>query len=116
MTADTSMATSTRDRHWSWCGELTWRRTAELREALFDLLEQPGLQRLVLDLTGVEVIDRTGVALLVGCHHRAAAMSRRLVLVDRSGAVAGALFCAGVLGGFDFDEAPAIRPPRRPPA
>lgn len=115
MAADISIATSVHDRHCSWHGELTWRRTAELRESLFDLLEVPTLDRLFLDVTAVDTIDRTGVALLVGGHHRAAAMSRRLVLVDRGGTVAGALSDAGVLAGFAFAGAPAIRHEHRPP-
>lgn len=120
MTVDTTVEARiterTRERRCSWCGELTWRRTAELREAVFDLLEQPGLRRLVLDVTGVEVIDRTGVALLVGCHHRAAAMSRTLVLVDGGGTVSDALSGAGVISAFAFDAPPAIRAGRRPVA
>lgn len=96
MSIDTEV-TPAHDQCTCWSGELTWRRTAELREALFDLLERPGVGRFVLDVSAVAEIDRTGVALLVGCHHRAAAMSRRLVLVDRGGTVSAALRRTGLL-------------------
>lgn len=93
----------TDDQHCAWHGELTWRRTAELREMLFDLLEAE-LGRLVLDVSAVHAVDRTGVALLVGCRRRAAIIGRSLVLVDRHGVVTDALSAAGLLSAFEFDD------------
>lgn len=106
MLFDISTPNRTKDRRCSWSGAVTWRRTAELREQIFDLLEDPHLDRLFLDVTAVESLDRTGVALLIGCHHRAAAMARTLILVDHRGTVIRALADACVLSGFEFDTPP----------
>lgn len=89
-----------RESRCTWIGEVTWRHTATLREQIFDLLETDPPVPLFLDVSAVSCIDRTGVALLIGSNHRAAAMGRRLVLVDRTGLVTRTLAAAGVLPSF----------------
>jgi anti-anti-sigma factor len=83
-TDDTGGGTEVRG---AWSGEVTWRETSALREALFDLLESPGPPTVHLDVCEVTTIDTTGLALLIGANHRAHGLGRSLVLVDRGGAV-----------------------------
>ena len=87
-----------------WAGEVTWRETAELREALFDLLETPGQCGPSLDVRAVTKIDRTGVALLIGANHRASALGRPLSLVDAYGPVTRKLSDLRMLGDFDVTQ------------
>lgn len=94
--------TRIRDSRCTWAGEVTWRDTATLREQLLDLLEAPGTGPVTVDVTGVERIDRTGIALLVGSSRRAAAIGRGLVLVDRAGIVSTALSGVGVRSSFSI--------------
>lgn len=84
----------------TWAGGVTWRHTAALREQIFDLLEEPAILQLFLDVSSVDRIDRTGVALLVGANQWAAAMNRQLVLIDRSGLITTALTDAKVRDDF----------------
>ena len=56
-----------------------------------DELEVPGSTGVRLDVRGVRSIDTTGIALLIGANHRAAANGRRLVLIDNNGTVTAAL-------------------------
>ncbi|HEY7857229.1 MAG TPA: STAS domain-containing protein [Candidatus Nanopelagicales bacterium] len=91
-----------REGRCTWIGEVTWRQTAMLREQIFDLLEADASAPLFLDVSSVERIDRTGVALLIGSNHRATAMNRHLVLIDDSGLIADALSDAGVRSSFDI--------------
>ena len=84
----------------AWTGDVSWHVTADLREALFDQLEAPGRTTLRLDVRGVSSIDRTGVALLIGANHRAAARGRRLELVDTDGPVTRALAAVHMLRDF----------------
>ena len=53
-----------------------------------------------LDVRAVTRINRGGVAILVGANHRAAAVGRRLILVDADGPVTTALAALRLLGGF----------------
>ena len=75
----------------NWVGDVTWRRTASLREALFDGLERAGATGVCLDVRGVNSIDRIGIALLIGANHRATSIGSRLTLVDAHGAITEAL-------------------------
>jgi anti-anti-sigma regulatory factor len=84
----------------AWPEEVTWREVADLREVLFDLLETPQSLSVRLDVRGVKVIDGTGVGLLIGANHRAAALGRRLVLIDGDGAVSAALRRIRMLSTF----------------
>ena len=48
----------------------------------------PGPGRLVVDLSGVELLDATGLGVLVGAHRRARLQDRELVLCDAGPRVA----------------------------
>jgi anti-anti-sigma regulatory factor len=95
---------------WSvWTGEVTWRQVAELREQLFDAMDI-GAGDQGLDVRGVRVIDRTGIALLIGANHRARSLGRALVLLDSDGPVTEALRRAHAI--TDLDLAPTSGFPR----
>jgi anti-anti-sigma regulatory factor len=87
-------------------GEVIWRETAALREALFDLLEAPGHDGLTLDVRAVTRIDRTGVALLIGANHRAAALGHPFTLIDAHGPVTRVLSGLRMLGDFEVTQVP----------
>ena len=55
----------------------------EVRLALHEILDQ-GVGDLLLHLAQAEVHDATGLGVIVGVHHRARRVGRRLVLVDVS--------------------------------
>lgn len=67
-------------------GHLDVTTAAELRADLLDVLEQRVAEPsgngddLVIDLSGVDVVDMVGVGLLVGVHRQAGRRGRRLVL------------------------------------
>jgi anti-anti-sigma regulatory factor len=84
-------APDTTDRLLAWAGGVTWRETTQLRELLFDALEVEGFTGVRLDVSGVLVIDQTGIGLLIGANHRAAATGRRFILIDSGGPVTAAL-------------------------
>ena len=88
-----------------WTGEVTWREVAGLREQLFDQMDtcRDGVS---LDVRRVTVIDRTGLALLIGANHRAHSMGRPLSLVDDAGPVTSALTTAHVIADFDVMRLP----------
>jgi anti-anti-sigma factor len=71
-------------------GRLDVRGAAPAREALHEALDD-GEGALVVDLSGVELIDATGLGVLVGTHRRARLADRRLVLRDASPRVARVL-------------------------
>jgi anti-anti-sigma factor len=62
-------------------GRLDVRGAAAAREALHGAVSD-GSGELVVDLSGVELLDATGLGVLVGTHRRARAAGRRLVLRD----------------------------------
>ncbi|MQA84657.1 MAG: anti-sigma factor antagonist [Streptosporangiales bacterium] len=62
-------------------GRLDASTAAEVRPRLHGALER-GSGDLILDLSELEVIDVTGLGLLVGLHRRAMRTDRRLVLRD----------------------------------
>ena len=82
-----------------WIGEVTWREVAGLREELFDQMDARP-DGVILDVRRVTVIDRTGLALLIGANHRARSMGRPLTLVDDRGPVTAALAAASVVADF----------------
>jgi anti-anti-sigma regulatory factor len=94
-----------------WTGEVTWRQVAELREQLFDAMDI-GAGDLGLDVRGVTVIDRTGIALLIGANHRARSLGRPLVLLDADGPVTEALRRARALSDFDVAQTSGFSRPR----
>jgi len=101
-----------------WTGEVTWREVAGLREQLFDQMDtcRDGVS---LDVRRVTVIDRTGLALLIGANHRAHSMGRPLSLVDDAGPVTSALTMAHVIADFSVirlpDPARSTSDPSPPP-
>jgi anti-anti-sigma factor len=64
-------------------GRLDVRGAAVARDALHAALGH-GSGRLVVDLSGVELMDATGLGVLVGAHRRARLAGRELVLRDAS--------------------------------
>jgi len=64
-------------------GRLDVNSVGEVRLALQQILER-GVGDLLIHLGQAEVYDATGLGVIVGVHHRARRMERRLVLVDVS--------------------------------
>lgn len=64
-------------------GRLDVNSVAEIRMALHDILDR-GVGDLLVHLANAEVHDATGLGVIVGVHHRARRVGRRLVLVDVS--------------------------------
>ncbi len=84
----------------AWRGAVTSQETPELREWLFDLLDAPGGTSLRVDVRGVTSIDRSGIGVLIGANHRAAAAGRTFVLIDSGGPVSQALRRIHLLDSF----------------
>lgn len=64
-------------------GRLEVRSVDEVRLALYDILDR-GVGDLLVHLAQAEVHDAAGLGVIVGVHHRARRVGRRLVLVDVS--------------------------------
>jgi anti-sigma B factor antagonist len=64
-------------------GRLDVNSVAEVRLALHGILDR-GVGDLLIHLAQAEVHDTTGLGLILGVHHRARRLGRRLVLVDVS--------------------------------
>ena len=62
-------------------GRLDVRGAAAAREALHEALGR-GDGRVLVDLSGVELLDATGLGVLVGAHRQARLQGRELVLCD----------------------------------
>ena len=62
-------------------GRLDVRGAAAARDALHEALAR-GSGRLLVDLSGVELLDATGLGVLVAAHRRARLQDRELVLCD----------------------------------
>ena len=60
-------------------GRLDGRSAGEVRDTLHAVLAA-GTGRLVVDLCGIELLDATGLGVLVGAHRRARLTGRELVL------------------------------------
>jgi len=65
--------------HLSINGRLGAATVADVRLALAEAIDG-GIGDLVVDLAGVELVDATGLGVLVGAHRRADRVGRRLVL------------------------------------
>ncbi|HEY5134645.1 MAG TPA: STAS domain-containing protein [Candidatus Nanopelagicales bacterium] len=87
-----------------WTGAVTWRETAGLREDLLDQLEAGVSGALWLDVREVSIIDRCGIALLIGAQHRAQAMTRGLVLIDAIGPVTSTMARLHLLDQFHVEQ------------
>jgi anti-anti-sigma factor len=61
-------------------GRLGAATVADVRHALADAIDN-GVDDLQVDLGGVELVDATGLGVLVGAHRRADRLGRRLVLM-----------------------------------
>ena len=97
-----------------WTGEVTWRETADLREDLLDQLEAGVSGALWLDVRAVSVIDRCGIALLIGAQHWVQAMTRGLVLIDAIGPVTSTMARLGLLDQFHIEQVPVPQRRGRP--
>jgi anti-sigma B factor antagonist len=64
-------------------GPLDVNTVADVRTALHNILDR-GVGDLLVHLAEAEVYDATGLGVIVGVHHRAQRVERRLVLVDVS--------------------------------
>jgi anti-anti-sigma factor len=64
-------------------GRLDVDTVADVRVALYEILDR-GSGDLLIHLAQAEVHDATGLGVIVGIHHRARRLGRRLVLVDVS--------------------------------
>lgn len=60
-------------------GRLSSTSVGEVRAALTEAIEA-GVDDIVVDMSGVELMDATGLGVLVGSHRRAERAGRRLVL------------------------------------
>jgi anti-sigma B factor antagonist len=68
-------------------GRLDCRSAGQVRDTLHTVLAA-GSGRMVVDLSGIELLDATGLGVLVGAHHRARRSGRDLVLRDAPARVA----------------------------
>jgi anti-anti-sigma factor len=75
----------------AFAGRLDVHQAADARLALQGAVAE-GVDDLVVDLSGVSVVDATGLGVLVGAHRRAGRAGRRLVLADPSPALLRVLF------------------------
>jgi anti-sigma B factor antagonist len=75
-------------------GELDLATAPELTDVLHGL--EPGCQRIILDLTGLEFIDSTGLRLAVTEHDRASLDGFEFVITGAAGAVLKVLRLTGL--------------------
>ena len=64
-------------------GRMDASSATEMREALHSAIES-GAGDLVVDVSGVDMVDAIGLGVLLGAHRRAAQAGRRVVLRDAS--------------------------------
>ncbi len=67
------------DRHLRLCGRLDVHSVADVRQELHAAVDA-GSGDLVVDLGATEVVDASGLGVLVGAHRRAGRIGRRVVL------------------------------------
>lgn len=60
-------------------GQLSSVSVGDVRAALCAAIDD-GIDDVIVDMSGVELMDATGLGVLVGCHRRAERAGRRLVL------------------------------------
>jgi len=78
-------------------GELDISTAPMLRQVLIDVLATAPSTHLVVDLSGVEFIDSTGIGVIVGAHKRATEKGGRLTTVVTTARVRRALKMTGLL-------------------
>jgi anti-sigma B factor antagonist len=88
-------------------GRLDGRSAGQVRDTLHAMLAA-GSERLVVDLSGVELLDATGLGVLVGAHRRARLAGRDLVLRGAHGRV------ARLLRLVRLDRVITLEPAQRP--
>ena len=88
------------------CGELDIATTPDLRERLLEVLgDRPTPSRLILDLSKLEFMDSSGVAVLINTERRARLLGSTVVLVALQRPVARVLQVCGVDRYFPvFDD------------
>jgi anti-anti-sigma factor len=64
-------------------GRLDASSASEMRDALHAAIDA-GAGDLIVDASGVDLVDATGLGVLLGAHRRAARAGRRIVLRDAS--------------------------------
>ena len=80
------------------CGELDISTAPDLRERLLEVLNRRTLSRLILDLSKLEFMDSSGVAVLVNTERRARLLGRTFVLVAPQRPVSRVLQICGMDG------------------
>ncbi|WP_424186939.1 STAS domain-containing protein [Actinokineospora sp. G85] len=97
------------------CGEVDLTTSPLLRAALLDHL-RPGPAQLIVDLTGVRLLDATGLAVLLVARKAAAAAGTRLSVVGDARPVLLPLAVTGLDDVFEVhpDLAGALRAPGQP--
>jgi anti-sigma B factor antagonist len=86
-------------------GRLDVTGAATARDALHTAIAT-GTGPLIVDLAGVELLDATGLGVLVGSHRRARLAGRRLVLRDASPRVARLLWLIRIDRIITVDRSP----------
>lgn len=81
-------------------GEVDICTASRLRGHLADVMEGDGLAALVLDLSGLEFMDATGLEVLVQARRRAGEQGAQLVLAHPPGIVRRLLEATGLDGAF----------------
>lgn len=84
-------------------GEIDIRSAPDLRAWLGRAVDE-GATQLVLDLSGVEFMDSSGLGVLVGVHKRLARIGGRLRVVGVSAPVARLLAVTGLTRVFDVRD------------
>ena len=84
-----------------WSGEVDYARHEELSSAITEILAQPDLTGLVIDLSGVTFMDAAGVSLLVQARNDAQGAGVALELRDLAAPVQHVLRVAGLQDVLD---------------
>jgi anti-sigma B factor antagonist len=88
-------------------GELDLATAPQLRDSLVALSEQ-GQTHIVLDLTGLQFIDSTGLSVLVMAHNRARAESGSILIRNPSQSVLRILEITGLVSVFTIEGKDAV--------
>jgi anti-sigma B factor antagonist len=84
------------------CGELDIATAPDLREQLLAVLDRRTSSRLILDLSRLEFMDSSGVAVLVNTQRRARLLGRTVALVAPQRPVSRVLQVCGLDGHFSI--------------
>ena len=99
------------------CGELDIANAPDLRERLLAILSRRTPNNLVLDLSKLEFIDSSGIAVLVNTERRARLLGCALVLVAPQAAVSRVLQICGLNHHFlIFETISALAPAAQRPS